>query len=240
MYNYDHYKKKVNVNKIFKEILLIYFVAIFLVFLINSMILQAFKIPSNSMEPLLSDNTYIFVNKFIYGPKYPFSDIRIFNATNNIKRGDVIVFMSNKEIHKNKFYRFLSSFLYTLTFSLLDLHNIIDKDEPNILIKRIIGIPNDVIQFKLIDNKAEIYINNISEKSLINNHYITIEENEKNSPLISKMILKNEIKLNRDEYFMIGDNRVASVDSRTFGAISSKQIIGKAILKYYPKFGVIK
>ncbi|HPO50420.1 MAG TPA: signal peptidase I, partial [Spirochaetota bacterium] len=124
MQRYDHYKKKVDKKKAIKEIILIYFFAVLFVLTFNSLIMQAYKIPSNSMEPTLKEKTRVLANKFGYGPKYPFTETRIFDATGNIRRGDVIVFMSKEYIEKNKLFRIFSSSIYTLTFSIVDLSNL--------------------------------------------------------------------------------------------------------------------
>jgi signal peptidase I len=238
---YEHFRKKVNYKNIFKDIFFIYIIAVVSVLLFNSIFLQAFKIRENSMEPQINENASILVNKFVYGPKYPFFEARIFNATSNIKRGDVIVFMSDDYLKNNTIVRFFSTIVYTLTFTLVDLTNFNKHENTNFFIKRVIGLPNDVIKYKLVDNNIVVFINNIPEKSLINVNYKIIKDNNDKYPLI------NEYKVKDDEYYILGDNRKVSFDSRIFGGISSKQIIGKAIFKYtlLPPFdkvniGVIK
>lgn len=222
---YDHFKKRINFKNILKDILFIYIIAIITVLLFNTLIIQAYKVPSNSMEPQIIVNTSILVNKFIYGPKFPLTDNRIFNNTKNIKRGNVIVFMSNEYINKNKFFRLFSNLIYTFSFSYIDLANI-DKNSTNLFVKRVIGLPGDVIKYKLVDNKVEVFINNIPEKKVIDLNYDVIEDNDQ-FPLI------NEYRVPDEEYYVLGDNRKKSVDSRIWGSIKSKQIIGKAVVKYW-------
>ncbi|OHD13508.1 MAG: signal peptidase I [Spirochaetes bacterium GWD1_27_9] len=242
MARYDYYKKKVNKKKIVKDIILIYIVAVMFVMLFNSLILQAYRIPSNSMEPGIKEHTRVLVNKFSYGPKYPFTEIRIFDSTKNIKRGDVIVFMSEEYINRNKFFRFISDFVYTVTFSLVDLLNYTKHYDSNIYIKRVIGLPNDKIKYQLVNGEVVVLINGIPEKNLIQVGYEIIEETEKNSALISSLMMQNEYVVKEGEFYVLGDNRVYSSDSRIFGAIAKRQIIGKGILKYWPipQFGIVK
>ena len=66
--------------------------AIFLAFFIRTFVVQAFKIPSSSMEPTLLVGDHILVNKFIYGIKIPFTDKSIFPISSP-KREDVVVFI---------------------------------------------------------------------------------------------------------------------------------------------------
>ncbi len=67
-------------------------VALVLALFIRTFVVQAFKIPSGSMEPTLEIGDHILVNKFIYGTKIPFTNINLL-PLENPKRGDVIVFI---------------------------------------------------------------------------------------------------------------------------------------------------
>ncbi|MBQ3922063.1 MAG: signal peptidase I [Spirochaetales bacterium] len=242
MYGIDHYKKKKNKHVVAKDIILIYIIAVVFVLLFNSMILQAYKVPSDSMFPAINEGTCVLTNKFAFGPKYPMTDVRIFDGTSGIKRGDIVVFMSNEYFGKSVMFRSFSSFIYTLTFSLVDISHFQKSYESNIYIKRVIGLPGDRISFKLVNEKVVVYINGVEEKKVINIDYKLIDETEENSPLLSNMILQNETVLKDGEFYVLGDNRISSSDSRIYGPIRSKQIIGKAVLKYWPlrNFGAVR
>lgn len=67
-------------------------IAILIALFIRSFVVQAFKIPSSSMEPTLLIGDHILVNKFIYGIRIPFTGVKLFQW-NHPKRGDVIVFI---------------------------------------------------------------------------------------------------------------------------------------------------
>lgn len=101
----------------------------------------------------------------------------------------------------------------------------------NTYIKRVIGLPGETVSYKedqlYIDGKkmAEPYLAENKAKDQNQNSYtndFSLEE------------LMNVDKLGKDSYFVIGDNRRVSKDSRSFGAISEDQIIGKAFFIYYP------
>jgi signal peptidase I len=238
----DHYKKRVNKRKVFKDLIFIYIIAVLFVLLVNSILVQAYRVPTGSMEPQISEKTLVLTNKFIFGPRYPFSEKRIFDGTSNIRRGDVVVFMSEEYFRRSKFFRVVSKLVFTITFSLVDISRLIDHYESNLYIKRVIGIPGDIISFKVEDNRSVVYINGVPEKTRIDINYNLIDRNEKNSHLLSEFTLKSEFEVPPGFFYVLGDNRVDSADSRIWGAVSQKQIIGKAFLKYWPfdQIGVIQ
>lgn len=95
--------------------------------------------------------------------------------------------------------------------------------EGNNLIKRVIGLPNEKIKY--INNK--LYIN---------------DKEVKDTYAYGKTGNFREISLSDDEYFLMGDNREVSLDSRLLGIIKKKEIEGKVKIVLYPfkKFGKIK
>ncbi|MCK5412983.1 MAG: signal peptidase I [Candidatus Pacebacteria bacterium] len=91
-------------------------------------------------------------------------------------------------------------------------------------IKRIIGLPGEKIEIK--DNVITIYnAENPGGMKLDENFYIPSE----------KVIIGNYIKeLKNDEYYVLGDNRVASADSRVWGVLKKNFIVGKAWMRPWP------
>ena len=85
-------KKGVQKKSLFREYLEAAIIAIFLALFIRAFIIQAFKIPSGSMEPTLLVGDHILVNKFIYGIKVPFINKTIIPISKP-KRGDIAVFI---------------------------------------------------------------------------------------------------------------------------------------------------
>ena len=78
-------------KSLFKEYLEPIVLAILIALFVRTFIVQAFKIPSGSMEPTLLVGDYLLVNKFIYGIKIPFTQTKVFQLVNP-RRGDIIVF----------------------------------------------------------------------------------------------------------------------------------------------------
>lgn len=147
----------------------------FILFLgIRTFIIQAFHIPSGSMEPTLLVGDHLFVNKFIYRFRKP-------------RRADIIVFKYPENPKKD-------------------------------YIKRIIGLPGENVEVKA----KNVYIND--------------------RPLDEKYVFYDTSKLYNDfalrtvppeKYFMMGDNRNNSRDSRRWGFLPARNIKGKALIIYW-------
>jgi signal peptidase I len=182
-------------------------IAVLLALVIRTYLVQAFKIPSGSMEDTLAIGDHLLVNKFIYGTKLPFGDKRLLTLRDP-RRGDVIVFEYPEDPSKD-------------------------------FIKRVIGTPGDVVEGK--DKK--VYVNG---KPYENPHEI-----HKEKDIIPKEMNPRDtfgpVKVPPNSYFMMGDNRDRSYDSRFWGFVSQDKIKGLAFIKYWswdkerfrPRFGSI-
>lgn len=106
------------------------------------------------------------------------------------------------------------------------------KDENNkseYLIKRIVGLPGDTVIVK----DGNVFINNSLGELILEEPYLPIDRETMGN-------LSEEIKENN--YFVLGDNRAVSLDSRYFGQINKDSIVGKVLLRGFPfnKFGILK
>lgn len=118
-------------------------------------------------------------------------------------------------------------------FSSIKRFDIIVFKLPNgaIYIKRVIGLPGDTVRYE----NDQLYINEkpieepFLEKNIKRDHEtVPYTTNFNLSDLITEEVLPE------DSYFVLGDNRRMSKDSRSFGAVESKYILGKAQFVYYP------
>ena len=125
--------------------------------------------------------------------------------------GDVIVFYSPESSTPN------NSELLIENLKLWKLVNNKKNINQTVYIKRIIGTPGDEIS---INKNGQVFNNDIQ----------VITENVASTIILDEIV----IKLSDDEYFVLGDNRDNSFDSRLFGPITSSRIIGKAFFKIYP------
>ena len=168
-------------------------IAILLALFIRTFVVQAFKIPSESMKPTLLIGDHILVNKFIYGIKIPFIHTTLI-PIHEPKRDDVIVF-------------------------------IYPVDKSKDFIKRVIGLPGDKVE--MIDRK--IYINGRPYDDKYG--YYTSNELKRNNPGAKYGFGPTIIPENN--YFVMGDNRDHSYDSRFWGTVPSESIKGKAFIIYW-------
>jgi signal peptidase I len=95
-------------KKFIKEYIEPIVIAILIALFIRAFIVQAFKIPSSSMEPTLLVGDHLLVSKFIYGIKIPFTETKLFQIKNP-KRGDIVVFIYPKDRSKDFIKRVIAT-----------------------------------------------------------------------------------------------------------------------------------
>jgi signal peptidase I len=171
-------------------------VAAILALIIRTFVVQAFKIPSASMEDTLLIGDHLLVNKFIYGMQVPGIDGR-FLTIREPQRGDVVVFEFPEDRHQSFWKR---------------------RD----FIKRIIGLPGDTVEIR-------------NKQLLVNGRpYVVPEAVYKDGTLLpGGRDNLPPVKVPVDHYFMMGDNRDRSYDSRFWGFVSNAEIKGLAFIKYW-------
>jgi len=167
--------------------------ALVLAFVIRAFVVQAFKIPSGSMEPTLEIGDHLLVNKFIYGIKIPFTSINLF-PLKSPQRGDVIVFIYPPEP---------------------------DKD----FIKRVIGVGGDSVR---IANK-KLYINGVE----VPDTHAVYRENTILPGGVQELDNFGPVNVPKGSLFVLGDNRDHSLDSRFWGFVPLKNVLGKALGIYW-------
>ncbi|MFZ1908838.1 MAG: signal peptidase I [Burkholderiales bacterium] len=201
-----------------------FFPVIVVVFLLRSFVVEPFKIPSGSMIPTLQVGDFILVNKFVYGIRLPVLNEKII-PIGKPHRGDVMVFRY--------------------------------PDDPSLdYIKRVVGLPGDKIEYR--DKRLTINGHLVSEQEVDDylskermqfykqyiedlggvKHGILIDQNAPAYvPQVRTFLFSENCNYNRggldctvppNHYFMMGDNRDNSSDSRVWGFVPDANIIGKA------------
>ena len=201
-----------------------FFPVILIVFLLRSFLFEPFKIPSGSMIPTLQIGDFILVNKFTYGVRLPVLNVKVLEL-GTPQRGEVMVF------------RF--------------------PEDPSLdYIKRVVGVPGDRIEYrgkKLTVNGRPVPMQQLPDylardRMQFFRHYvetldgrpheILIDEDAPASPALLRTFPHvgncnyNSVGLActvpAGHYFMMGDNRDNSSDSRVWGFVPDENIVGKA------------
>jgi signal peptidase I len=168
-------------------------IALLLALVIRTYLVQAFKIPSGSMEDTLVIGDHLLVSKFIYGTRIPFTDSQIIKVRDP-RQGDVIVFEYPEDPSKD-------------------------------FIKRVIGTPGDVVEGR--DKK--VYVNG----KLYQNPHEVHKEKETIPREMNPRDSFGPVTVPANSYFVMGDNRDRSYDSRFWGFVTRDKIKGLAFIKYW-------
>jgi signal peptidase I len=171
-------------------------IAVIMALFIRTFVVQAFKIPTGSMEPNLLIGDHLLVNKFIFGPS---GVERMILPIRDLRRGDVVVFKYPEDPERD-------------------------------FIKRVIGLPGDTVELKS-------HLVHINGKPLDEPyaHYL---------PRTASGVLSEEtpddvrdqygpVVVPADAYFMMGDNRDNSQDSRYWGFLPRSHVKGRALMIYW-------
>jgi signal peptidase I len=188
--------KKSTAREYFESIV----IAVILALFIRTFVVQAFKIPTGSMEENLLIGDHLLVNKFIFGPSATSLE-RALLPMGTIERDDVIVFKYPEEP---------------------------DRD----FIKRVIGLPGETVELKAkkvyINGKAldEPYVHFLQPPSTAVpelNEVTSFDVRERYGP----------VTVPPNQYFVMGDNRDNSQDSRYWGFLPRELVKGKAVIIYW-------
>lgn len=199
-----------------------FFPVLLIVFVLRGFVAEPFRIPSGSMLPTLEVGDFILVNKYQYGIRLPVLHQKIIEV-DSPKRGDIMVFRWPKDNKTN-------------------------------YIKRVIGLPGDTIEYR---NK-QLYINGVRIESAAAGSYTPFPINQRSARALNRftqmvpaaaaadavqysILIDNyeRAKINKKltvpegHYFMLGDNRDHSLDSRFWGFVPDKNIVGKAFFVWF-------
>ena len=189
-----------------------FFPVLLVMLVLRSFLAEPFRIPSNSMMPTLLTGDFILVNKFGYGIRLPVTDTKII-PLGEPERGDVVVFRY-------------------------------PRDETQDYIKRVVGLPGDVVEYrnKVLKVNGEVvqaapegaYVGVGSGREMTGaerlneqlgevNHQILVDPRIQRGPMG-----EGSWTVPAGHYFVMGDNRDNSEDSRYWGFVPEKNLVGKA------------
>lgn len=192
-----------------------FFPVILAVFLLRSFLVEPFRIPSGSMLPSLYVGDFILVNKFTYGIRIPVLNRKIIDI-NTPARGDVMVFRFPENPSDN-------------------------------YIKRVVGLPGDHIVYRdkrlFINGKevprSEMPVDGprpeVSARAFPGVRYLENLDGVRHAILLSPYLQQEpmEFEVPRGQYFVMGDNRDHSNDSRYWGTVPEDHLVGKAFLIWF-------
>jgi signal peptidase I len=188
-------------------------VSVVLFALIRTFLVEAFKIPSGSMENTLQVGDFLLVNKLVYGAEVPFTHKRL-PRLREPRRGDVIVFEYPVDLTKN-------------------------------FVKRLVGLPGDTLEMRngtLIRNGvalSERYVEHTEpdidpggEDFVWQRNYVVRTANAASAYHPSRNNW-GPIVVPQEKYFVLGDNRDNSLDSRYWGFVPDSLVKGRPFVIYY-------
>lgn len=187
-----------------------FFPVLLFVLVVRSFVFEPFRIPSGSMMPTLIDGDYIFVKKYSYGLRWPVVEKKFFEVSDPV-RGDVVVFRlpANPSIN---------------------------------YIKRVVGLPGDIISYDnsrltingnlmplsaYTDIETEVrgffFNETLDEREHAIRHSVDVLAPSASPPRV------RVFEVPAGHYFMMGDNRDNSQDSRFIGPIPETHLVGEAV-----------
>lgn len=195
--------------------------AVMIYLVVKTLFIEAFRIPSGSMIPTLLIGDWLFVNKLAYGPTIPFTNTHL-PGYSTPKHDDVIVFVSPYQPDNA-------------------------PDFTPTLVKRLKGMPGDTLYMR----DGLLYLNGIPQRQGFaatnptgNNtdtsqlfdwqHKIEIKGSRFGPPPAQPQLGNwGPLVIPKDHYFMMGDNRYCSKDSRYWGIVPKENIRGRPLFVYY-------
>jgi signal peptidase I len=184
--------RKSTVREYFESIV----IAVILALFVRTWVVQAFKIPTGSMENNLLIGDHLLVNKFVFGPTASGLD-RAILPVRDVRRGDIVVFKYPDEPERD-------------------------------FIKRVIGLPGDTLELRA----KKVYVNGqpLDEPYV---HYLTPAGTGGEVTSIDVRERYGPVTVPADQYFVMGDNRDNSQDSRYWGFLPRTYVKGKALMIYW-------
>ena len=208
----DHVNRAGSIQRLLVEWMKTFLVAVVLFFFVRAFFVEAFKIPSGSMERTLLVGDFLLVNKLVYGAEIPFTGVRL-PAVRQPQRGDVLVFQFPNDLTKN-------------------------------YVKRVVGVAGDTVGMSdgaLTVNGvtvAESYVYRTEpnydpsqeefrwqRNFLVRSAEARMEHPSRNNwgPLV----------VPEQSYFVLGDNRDNSADSRYWGFVPDSLVRGQPLFVYF-------
>jgi len=213
-------------------------IAFILYLVISRFGVATFRVESVSMEPQVNPADRVIVSLLAFGPRMPFSHSR-FPGFTLPQRGDLVMvqppFYDDESVLARVFQPVVSFFTLQKATLRRDLYG---GRVTSYMLKRLIGMPGDTIRlsnYKVLI-KPQGASDFVGEDQLVPVRYGT--RSALNAPGWDSSLPfsgnEDELVLKDREYYVMGDNRPESSDSRSWGPVPADRIIGKVIYRYWP------
>ena len=201
----------------YKEWIEPFLIAAVVALLIRQFVVEAFKIPSGSMIPTLKIGDHLLVNKFVYGPRIPFTDTRFF-SWKEPKRGDIIVFKYPENEDKNYIKRVIG-----LPGDKIEIRGgVLLINDQSVPVRPVRSEPDGPVSSDPYLGMAQEFQEQLGP--LTHRIQYLQDQSEKNF---------RPITVPAEKVFVMGDNRDNSQDSRVWKFVKYEKILGKALIIYW-------
>lgn len=210
-----------------------FFPVILIVFLLRSFLVEPFKIPSGSMLPTLLIGDFILVNKYIYGVRIPIINKKVVSI-NQPQRGDVMVFRYPENPSQDYIKRVIGTPGDTVVYhnKRLTINGIEIKTVPDGEYNYVEGGLNFTAAQRFSETLGERRHSILTQADMPPVHIGGVNP----FPFRENCVYNENgftCKVPGGHYFMMGDNRDRSSDSRYWGFVSDENIVGKAFLIWF-------
>lgn len=193
-----------NKKSLLRELAETFIIAVIAVMIVRVFLIQAYRIPSSSMEKTLSIGDFLLVNKFIYGARVPMTDLRL-PKIRSVQPGDVIIFKNPENLEYDYIKRCVAVSGQTVEIKNKELYIDGNKFSDPEHLQHIYGLmPKGIPDPDIFPEAARFNRDNYGPYTVPEGHL-----------------------------FVLGDNRDNSLDSRYWGPLPVENVVGKALLIYW-------
>ena len=214
-------------------------IALVLYLVASRFLVSTFRVESVSMEPALHPGDRVIVSLVAYGPRVPYSPSRL-PGSGPPQRGDLVViqppFVTEPALVA-RIFEPLANFLSLQKLTLF--RGPYGSPLASYMVKRVIGIPGDTLRLSSfsLSVRPRGASEFVPEQGLVPVTYrvrTSMEARGWSASLPLSGSASGDILLGDGQYFVLGDNRPISSDSRSWGALTFDRIVGKVVYRYWP------